>query len=161
MRRAGVVQCLERHAGAHGAIADHRNDLASIALEFCGDGHAERGGDRRRGVRGAERVVFAFTASRETGHAAGLPQFRHPGATAREHLVSVGLVADVPHQAVSRRVEHVVQCDRQLDRTEVRRQVPSRLADRLHDEIAQFARKQGQLIRCQVAKVRRCIDRLE
>ena len=49
-------------------------------------------------------------------------------APAGEDLVRIGLVADVPDDAVVRRVEDVVQRDRQLDRAEVRRQVAAGLA---------------------------------
>ena len=45
-----------------------------------------------------------------------MPQPAHLRAPAGEDLVRVGLVADVPDDAVARRVEHVVQRDRQLDR---------------------------------------------
>ena len=44
---------------------------------------------------------------------------RHALAPAGEDLVRIGLVADVPDHAVVRRVEDVVQRDRQLDRAEV------------------------------------------
>ena len=39
-------------------------------------------------------------------------------AAAREHLVRIRLVPDVPHQLIARRVEDVVQRDRELDDTE-------------------------------------------
>ena len=42
-------------------------------------------------------------------------------AAAGEHLVRIGLVADVPDEAVARRVEDVVQRDGELDRAEARR----------------------------------------
>ena len=47
----------------------------------------------------------------------------------------VGLVPDVPHQAVVRRVEDVVQRDRQLDRAEVGRQMPAGAGHRLEQEL--------------------------
>ncbi len=42
-----------------------------------------------------------------------------------QHLVRIGLVADVPDDAVVRRVEDVVQGDGQLDRAESGREVPA------------------------------------
>ena len=42
---AGVVQCLEGHAGTHGAIADDRHRLAVLALVTGRYRHAERGGN--------------------------------------------------------------------------------------------------------------------
>jgi hypothetical protein len=43
---AAMVQRLESHARGHRAVADHRDDLAVVALALGGDGHAERGRDR-------------------------------------------------------------------------------------------------------------------
>jgi hypothetical protein len=69
---------------------------------------SEAGGDRGRGVRGAERIVVALGALGETGEAAGGAQRADAVAAAGQDLVRVGLVADVPDQAVARRVEGVV-----------------------------------------------------
>ena len=91
-------------------------------------------------MRGAERVVFAFLAARETRQAPPHAQPLHPVAPAGQHLVAVGLVADVPDDAVVRRVEHVVQRDRQLDRAEIGREVAAGLAHRFEQELAQLAR---------------------
>ena len=41
-----------------------------------------------------------------------------PVAAAGQHLVRIGLVADVPDQAVIGRIEHVMQRDGQLDRAQ-------------------------------------------
>ena len=57
---AGVVHRLVGHAGADGAVADHRDDVAGRLAEVAGDGEAEAGGDRGRGMRGAEGVVGAL-----------------------------------------------------------------------------------------------------
>ena len=69
-------------------------------------------------MRGAERVVFALRALGEAGEAAALAQRTDARAPAGEDLVRIGLMADVPDQPVARRVEHVVQCNRQLDDAE-------------------------------------------
>ena len=112
--------------------------LRALALHPRRDRHAERGRDRGRRVRGAEGVVLALVAAREARDAAELAQRRHPVLAAGEHLVRIGLVADVPDEAVVRRVEDVVQRDRQLDRAEVRREVAAGLRHRLDDELAQL-----------------------
>ena len=51
-------------------------------------------------------------------------------AAAGEHLVRIGLVADVPHEAVARRVEHVVQRDGELDGAEAGGEMPAARARR-------------------------------
>ena len=60
--RAGIVHRLIGHAGAHGAVADHADDVVVALREIARDGHAEAGRDRGRGMRGAERVVLALGA---------------------------------------------------------------------------------------------------
>ena len=67
---------------------------------------------------GAERVVFALGALGEAGQPAALAQRADAVAAAGEDFVRIGLVADVPDQPVVRRVEDVMQRDRQLDDAE-------------------------------------------
>ena len=85
--------------------------------------HAQRRRDGGGRVRRAEGVVLALAALGKPDSRPELAQRRHRLAAAGEDLVRVGLVADVPDDAVVGRVEDVVQRDRQLDRAEVRRQV--------------------------------------
>ncbi len=96
-------------------------------------------------MRSAESVVLALDAARETGDAAPLSQPAHAFAATGENLVGVGLVAHVPYQAVARRVEDVVQGDRELHRAQIGRQMAARPADRIEDELAQLARELRQL----------------
>jgi hypothetical protein len=77
------------------------------------------------------KVSYSLShAAREAGHAVLHAQPLHAGAAAGQGLVRIGLVADVPHQAVGRRVEHVVQGDGQFDRAEVGRQMAAGLRHR-------------------------------
>src|SRR6476619_2870334 len=69
-------------------------------------------------MRRAKRVVFAFAAPGEAGKSAGLAKRADAVARAGEDLVRVSLVADVPHEAVARCVEDVMQRDGQLDHAE-------------------------------------------
>ncbi len=124
--RAGVVHRLIGHAGRHGAVTDHGDDVVLPVGEVAGDRHAEAGRDRRRGMGGAEGVVLALRALGETGETAALSQRADAVAPAGEDLVRIGLVADVPDDAVGRRVEHVVQRRRQLDHAEAGAQMPAR-----------------------------------
>src|SRR4051812_14455585 len=64
---------------------------------------------------GAERVVFAFGALRETAQASALPQSPNTIAPAGQDLVRIGLVTDVPDDAIAWRVENIVKRERQLD----------------------------------------------
>ena len=96
-------------------------------------------------MRGAEGVELALGAARKARHAAVLAQRRHVLAPAREDLVRIGLVADVPDEAVVGRVEHVVQRDRQLDGAQVRGQVPAGARDRLEHVCAQLVGQRAEL----------------
>ena len=120
MQRAGIVHRLIGHAGRHGAVADHRDDLVGAAGEIAGHRHAESGRDRGRGMGRAERVVFAFRPFGEARQAAALPQGADAVAPAGEDLVRIGLMADVPDQPVARRIEDIMQRHRQLDHAEPR-----------------------------------------
>ena len=58
---------------------------------------------------GAERIVIALGALGETGQPAAGAQRADAVAAAGQDLVRIGLMADVPDQAVARGVEDVVQ----------------------------------------------------
>ena len=158
---AGVVQCLEGHARAHCPIADHGDRAAILALQFRRNGHAQCGGDRRRRVRRAKGVVFAFDAARKTRGPAELAQPGHGFAPAGQNLVRVGLVANVPHDAIDRRIEHVVQRHGEFDGAQVRRQVSTGLRNGSKQERAQFAGDVAQFAAVECAQVRRLADLVE
>ncbi|GJE19445.1 hypothetical protein AIGOOFII_4193 [Methylobacterium marchantiae] len=66
-------------------------------------------------MRRPERVVDALRALGEPRQTARLAQGPDPVAPPRQDLVRIGLVPDIPHDPVVRRVEHVMQRHRQLD----------------------------------------------
>ena len=63
---------------------------------------------------GAERVIFRLTASRKTRDAAMLAQPRHIPAPAGQDLVRIGLMTDIPDNAIMRRIENVMNRQRKL-----------------------------------------------
>src|SRR5207302_649521 len=85
--RPGVVHRLIGHAGAHRAVADHRDDVALFALEVARHGHAEPRGNRGRTVRRAKRVVFAFRSLGEPRQPAALADRADAIAAAGDDLV--------------------------------------------------------------------------
>jgi hypothetical protein len=93
--RTGVVHRLISHAGRHGAVTDHAHHVVFPLLQGPGDGHAEPRRDRRRRVRGAEWIVFAFRALREA------PKALRLGATCGSDCagrsVSCAGTTDGPH----------------------------------------------------------------
>ena len=65
----------------------------------CG-GEAEGGGDGRAGVAGAKGVAGAFVPLEESGESAMLAEGAELVGPSRQELPGVGLVADVPDNAV-------------------------------------------------------------
>ncbi|MPN43031.1 hypothetical protein SDC9_190590 [bioreactor metagenome] len=102
-----------------------------------------------------EGVVFAFATSRKAGNAAPMAQSAHRLATAGQYLVAVGLMTDVPDDAIFRRVKDVVQRDRQFDRAQIRRQMPAGLRDGLDQEGAKLIGDDCQFAAIQGAQVGR------
>ena len=115
LRGARIVQRLIGHAGGQRTIADDGGDPVASASEVPDDSHAEGGGDRRRGMRGAERIELAFAALGKAGQSSSHPQHVDTVAAAGQNLVRIGLVPHVPDEPVARRVEDVVKRNRQLD----------------------------------------------
>ncbi len=96
---------------------------------------------------------IVFGATRKTGNPIRLAQVGHGFTATGEDFMDVGLVADVPDNAVVWRVEYVMQRKRQLHRTEVGGQVSACLGNRIHQESAQFGRQLRQFGRRQGAQV--------
>src|SRR4030095_2902997 len=92
-------------------------------------------------MRGAERVVSAFRAARKARWAILHSQLVHLRAPAGKNLVRVCLMADIPDDSVVRRVEDVMERDRELDRAEIRRQVTARPRDGRDQEGPELARE--------------------
>ena len=145
MLHARVIQRLEGHTGAHGAVADDGHGIPVFTLLLRCQGHAQRSRDGGAGVRRAEGVVCALGTLRETRDAAELPQGGHAITPAGEDLVRIGLVAHVPHQPVFGRVEHMVQGHGQLDGAQVGAEVPAGLGDTVQHIGAQLAGQGFQL----------------
>ncbi len=159
LQRAGVVHRLVGHAGRHRAVADDRDDRVVAGVEVARDRHAEPGGDRGRGMRGAERVVFALRALGEAGEPAALAQRADAVAPAGQDLVRIGLVADVPDQPVARRVEDIMQRHGEFDDAEPGAQMAAGDRNRADRLGAQFVGERAQVACRQLAQVGRRRDR--
>jgi len=84
-----------------------------------------------------------------------------PLATPGQHLMGVGLMADVPDQPVIGGVENVVQRDSQFDRAQARREVTAAGTDAVDQEFPQFAGQFHQLSRGQQPQVGRRLEGLK
>jgi len=92
-----------------------------------------------------EGVIRAFLPFREAGDPVLLAQGGHAFAAAGEDLMGVALMAHVPHQAVFRSVEDIVQGDGQFHCAEVGRQMATGAANRFQQELPH--------LRCQVQEL--------
>ena len=155
MPGAGVVHRLIGHAGAHRAVADHRDDVALLALQVARHRHPQPGRDRGGGMRRAERVVFALRAAGEAGQAAALAQRADAVAPPGQDLVRIGLMPDVPDQPVVRRVEDRMDGDRQLHHAQRGAEMTAGDRHRVDRLRPQFVRQLPQLLRREVAQVGR------
>src|ERR1700722_7692894 len=96
-------------------------------------------------------IVFAFGAPREPAQASGLSQGSNPFAPTGPALVRVGLMADIPNDAVRRRVEHIVQRGRPYDDAEAGVEMTACLRDSTDRFGAQFVGELSEIILFQLA----------
>src|SRR6202012_1568202 len=82
-------------------------------------------------------------------------------AAAGEDLVRVGLVADVPDQAVARRVEDIMDRGGQLDHAETGAEMAARHRNRIDGFLTQFVGNLPDLLHLQLPQVIRRSDRVE
>ena len=95
-------------------------------------------------MRRAKGVVLAFAAARKAADAAELAQAGHAIAPPGQNFVRIGLVAHIPHQAVVRRVEHIVQGHGQLYRAQVGAQMAAGFGHAVEHKFAQLIGQGGQ-----------------
>ena len=158
LQMAGMIERFERHAGGHGAIADHRHHLAVAVRLLGGDGHAQRRAERGAGMTDAKGIVGAFVPLGETSDTAFAPQGFHPGSTAGQNLVRIGLMAHIPDQAILWRVKHIMQSDGQFHGAQIGGEMPPGLGHGLDEELTQFAGQFRQARFGQLPQVERRID---
>ena len=135
--RGDVVQRLPAHAAGECAVADDGDHVpVAVPGQLEGLGQPVGVGQRRTGVAGLDPVVVALGARRIAGEAVLLAKRVELVAATGQHLVHVGLMAGVEDDRVVRRVEHPVQCERELDDTEVGTEMPTGCSDLVDQELS-------------------------
>ena len=127
---SGLIEAFERQAAGERTVADDGDDAVVLLAEVARDGDAERRGDRRRRVAGVEDVVLRLLALAESGDPVVLADGVERVAAAGDELVRIALVAGVEDDLVARRVEDVVQRERELDDAEVAAEMAADAATR-------------------------------
>ena len=139
-----LVHGFEGHAAADGTIADDRNMVAlQIPLHLRGHGHTQHSRNGRGRVAGAESVVFAFLAARESADAAVAAVGAELIFAAGQDFVAVGLMPHVPDQTVVRGVENVVDSDGKLYHTQTGTEMAGMFGGLLDDKMPQLIAQLG------------------
>ena len=76
-------------------------------------------------MSGAETVVLALAPFEETGEAAGFSDCPHRVPPTGEDFVRVGLMTNIPDQAVAGRIKDIMQGYRKLDGAKPRSKMPA------------------------------------
>ncbi|OQA08389.1 MAG: hypothetical protein BWY66_01005 [bacterium ADurb.Bin374] len=145
MQMSCMVERLERHSPGHRSVADNGDDLVALRILVAGNGHSQRGRDRRRAVPGVERVVLAFGDLRKAAQAAKRAQGRELLQTAGQHLVDVCLVADVEDDFILGRMEYPVESQGELYDAEIAGQVAAVAGNDLDDPFPDLGTQPMQL----------------
>ena len=112
-------------------------------------------------MRSSERVVFAFDAPGEARQSAPLTERPNAVPSARQDFMWIGLMADIPDQPVARRVEQVMDGDREFDHAQSGAQVAAGHRDGVDHFLAEFVGKSRQLGLRQRAQICRRHDFVE
>ncbi len=126
-----------------------------LAHQVARDGEPGPRRNRRPGVRCTERIVFALRPLGETGQPVLLAQRPDAVAPPGQDLVRIGLVPDIPDQAVIRRVEHGMDRHGQLDHAKPGPKMPARHRNRADRFLAQLIGDLLQILSRSPAQVRR------
>ncbi len=141
----GPVQPLEGHPGGYRTVADDGDDPEILPLEAARLGHPRRRGDGGPAVSHVEGVVEALLPFRETADPALLAKRVEAPLPAGDDLVGVGLMPHVPDEAVPRRVEDVVEGERQFHRPQGGGEMAAPLGDGLDHHLPDLLRETVQL----------------
>ncbi len=112
-------------------------------------------------MSGAERIVVAFSPLGESGQPAASAQSANAVAPTGQDLVRVGLMADVPDQAIARGVENVVQGGRQLDDAEAGAKVSAGDRDGVNGLLTELIGDLPDLLHLEPAQILRGPNRVE
>jgi hypothetical protein len=150
---AGVVEPLVGEAACQRPVAEDGDDLVIVAANVAAGRDSVGRRDRRPGVPSPEGVVFAFSPLEEAREAILLTQRLQAILAPGEQLVRIALVPDVPHELVARRLERVVQRNRQLDDTQPRADVAAGARADVDQARAHVAGERAELVAAEGAHV--------
>src|SRR6202034_1271750 len=103
----------------------------------------------------------ALGALGKTGQSAARPQGADAVAAIGQDLVRVGLMADVPNQAVLGRIEDIVQRHRQFDHAQAGAEMAAGHGNGIDGRLAQLVRHLAKLARLELPEICRGLDLVE
>ena len=155
---ADVVEGLERQAAHQRRVADDDRDPLESVADVTRLGEAL--GDRQAGagMTAIEDVMRRLGAPREATDAIELAQRAEPFEATGQQLVRVGLMAGVPDDPVTRRLEQPMERDRELDDPERRPEMPARLGHGRDDRVADLDGQLRELDLVHPAQIRGALE---
>ena len=102
-----------------------------------------------------EAVKRTLRPLREAAHAMILPESVEVFLSTGQDLMSIGLMAYIPHDLILWQIEGQIQPDGQLHHPEIRGEVASVLGGFLYDKLSDFGRKFSELMIIQFLQILR------
>jgi len=109
----------------------------------------------------AEGVVLALAARGKRGESAVLLDGVQPRAPPGQSLVRIGLMTDIPDDAVVRRIKNVMQCHRELGQRRARLEVIAATADAANEKLRSSCETRTKLGRIELAQICRVFNGIE
>ena len=141
-----VVKRFVTDTAGEGGIPRNRDNVLASPIHVTRGSHAKGGRERGARVSGPVAVMLAFRPKKESVKTSVLAHGVHLPAASRQDLVDVALMADIKEDLVGGCVEDPVECDRQLNHSQVRPEVPPRLRQRTDEFLADLLRKTRQIL---------------
>ena len=109
-------------------------------------------------MSGNKGVVFALFGVWKTAQTVHLAVVLKGVAAACEHLVPVGLMTHVPHDSVVWGVEHIVQRNREINRSHARGKMPGIHRQLFDEKTPQLTAHLGQRLHWQCSQINGAVD---
>ena len=137
----GIVERLVGKTSCHGAVSDHSDDGLRSTAQLPGPDHAQRGTDRGGAVPRVVGVTAALLPLGKAAHSAQLPQGVKPLPASRQQFMRIRLMAHIPDDPVSGKVQGQMKGHGQFNRPEVAGQVTAGDTHLAHQKLTYLLRK--------------------
>ena len=150
-----IVQSFKCKTAAHRSVADDGHDMPVLLRQLGRNGHPQSGRNGVGGMAAGESVVNALDRRRERHQSVQLAVVAEAVPPSCQDLMAVGLMADIPYEAVFRRMEDVMACHRDLGRSQAGSEVSRIDSDFLNDVLPQLLAEHRKVVQLQSAQIGR------